>query len=346
MGLRRRLLICYLGGAAPLKLTWLSVLHTVFGGSVTVGTALIYTIISDVLPKHERLAFFFQVTAATIATQFLGSLISAALMLWDPWIPMLLGLGIEFLGILALLFIPETLSYDDSSVSPTPDSTSALSTPTTLISRPSLWRKVSARAHRSLSFLTSDIRILLIVSTFHVHMLFNNRDVMLQHISARYNITLAYATALVSIRSGLAFLLCVIVLPIVNLYSRNRFGSQLSDLVLTRISAVFLSVGFLGVGLAPNLPLLIAGLVINSLSWGLFSFLRSLSTSLVEAHHVARLNSLIGVIDTAGLMVGSPLLAILFTWGMDLHGQWSGLPFLVCAGVVAILTLILTRVSV
>lgn len=47
-------LICYLGAELPLKLTWFSALHTIFGGSVTVATALIYTIISDIVPGSER----------------------------------------------------------------------------------------------------------------------------------------------------------------------------------------------------------------------------------------------------------------------------------------------------
>lgn len=47
-------LICYLGGSVPLRFSWLSSLHTIFGGSVTVGTALIYTILSDVLAEQQR----------------------------------------------------------------------------------------------------------------------------------------------------------------------------------------------------------------------------------------------------------------------------------------------------
>ncbi len=46
--------ICYMGGALPLEMTWLSALHTIMGGSVTVATALIYTVISDVVSKGER----------------------------------------------------------------------------------------------------------------------------------------------------------------------------------------------------------------------------------------------------------------------------------------------------
>jgi hypothetical protein len=46
--------ICSLQGAVPLRWTWLSAIHTVAGGSVTVATALIYTILSDVLPLGTR----------------------------------------------------------------------------------------------------------------------------------------------------------------------------------------------------------------------------------------------------------------------------------------------------
>lgn len=61
---------------------------------------------------HRRVAIFFQVLTATITTQFLGSLMSAALMTWNPWIPMLLGLAIELAAIATLLFIPETKNYN------------------------------------------------------------------------------------------------------------------------------------------------------------------------------------------------------------------------------------------
>lgn len=47
-------LICSFGGALSLRLTWLSAIHTALGGSLSVGVALIYTIISDVAPEGER----------------------------------------------------------------------------------------------------------------------------------------------------------------------------------------------------------------------------------------------------------------------------------------------------
>ena len=47
-------LLCWFGGAIPLRLAWLSAIHTALGGSASVGVALIYTIISDVAPEGKR----------------------------------------------------------------------------------------------------------------------------------------------------------------------------------------------------------------------------------------------------------------------------------------------------
>lgn len=47
-------LICALGGVVPLRWTWLSAIHTAGGGSVAGATALVYTIISDVVPVSGK----------------------------------------------------------------------------------------------------------------------------------------------------------------------------------------------------------------------------------------------------------------------------------------------------
>ncbi|KAF5973493.1 major facilitator superfamily transporter [Fusarium bulbicola] len=46
-------LVCFFDGVIPLRWSWLSALHTVLGGSVTVATALTYTIIFDVVPEND-----------------------------------------------------------------------------------------------------------------------------------------------------------------------------------------------------------------------------------------------------------------------------------------------------
>lgn len=292
---------------------------------------------------------FFQVQATYITTQFLGSLLSAALMIWSPWVPMLLGLSVEFVSIIILPTIPETLHYNDqhSASPPSPDPTAATpDNPLDDAAKSRQWHAILRSARNSVSFLTSDKRILQVIAAFFVHMLFANRDVMLQYISSRYHVSLAYATTLIAVRSGLVLLLFVVLLPTINFYSRRRFGPRRSDLFLARTSGAIFVLSFLGVGLAPKLPFLVSALVLDAFGWGFFSFLRSLATSLVEAHHVARLNSFIGVLDTIGLMIGSPLLAALFAKSLELGGIWLGLPFLFDACLVAAATLMLVIVVV
>ena len=288
-----------------------------------------------------RVNIFFQLVAANYTTQFLGSLLSAALMRWNPWISMILGLAVELIAVGLVLFIPETLGYNES-LSPRSTCSSRMSTS---FMKP-IWTHLPHLAYTSISFLVSDARIVLISSAFVVHMLFLNRDILLQYISTRYSTTLAQATVLISIRSGLILMLCLMILPATNIFFRHRFGPNRADLLLSRASAALIALSFLIIGLAPNLLLLISALVINSLGWGFFSFLRSLLTSLVEAHHLARLNTLIGIFNTVGLMIGSPLLAMLFKKGLELGGIWSGLPFIVCAGVVGIIGVILAAVRI
>lgn len=291
----------------------------------------------------SRATIFFQVIAVSFITQFLGPLISAALMDRNPWIPLLLGLAVELVALGLIAFIPETLNYSES-LSPISTRSSAAST--TSVKPARTCRSQLHLAHGSISFLISDVRVVLILSAFTVHMLLLNRDVLLQYISTRYQTSLALATVIISIRSGLILLLCLIVLPATTLFFRRRFGPKWSDLLLSRASAYLIALGFLMIGLAPNRPLLIFALVINSMGWGLFTFLRSLLTSLVEAHHVARLNTFIGVFDTIGYMIGSPLLAMFFRTGLELRGVWSGLPFLFYAAIVAMIGMTLSGIKI
>ncbi|KAL9012459.1 MAG: hypothetical protein Q9173_002775 [Seirophora scorigena] len=229
----------------------LLLIHTALGGSVTVATALIYTTISDVTPEDKRATIFFQVVAASFITQFLGPLLSAALMERSPWIPMILGLAVELIAVGLISLIPETLNYGGS-LAPESTSSSARSIMRTNLS--GTWRSLPQLAHDSISFLFSDIRVVLILSTFVLHMLLQNRDVLLQYISTRYQTTLALATVYISIRSGLILLLCLIFLPATNLLFRRRFGSKRSDLLLSRASAALIALGFLMIGPHSSAP--------------------------------------------------------------------------------------------
>ncbi|KAF5632992.1 major facilitator superfamily transporter [Fusarium sp. NRRL 25303] len=65
----------------------------------------------------------------------------------------------------------------------------------------------------------------------------------------------------------------------------------------------------------------------------------------VTQSEVAMLNSIIGGFDTLGLTVGSPLLASLFSRGIEMKGFWFGLPFLFSGFTVLVIVLFLSQVN-
>ncbi|QDS76985.1 hypothetical protein FKW77_005832 [Venturia effusa] len=338
-------IICYFGLLVPLELVWISSLHTIIGGSGSVAAAMLYTIISDVTPEAGRVTVFLRVQAASIATQVCAPILSAALMNWNPWVPMLSGLVIMVIPLILALYLPETMNYNTR----TPVAETISSSSSTISAKPDpLIKKAFHTIGSSLSFLGSDVRILLILPAFFLHMLILNRDILLQYISARFDISIASATALVSIRSGLILFSLLLFLPAMSKLLRQslQFSSQKSDLVLAQGSTIIMSLGFLMIALAPTIPLLMVAMTLNSFGWGLALFLRSLMTSLVEEHHIARLNTLVGVVDTMGFLVGSPFLAWAFGKGLELGGWLTGLPFLICAGALAVVVVFQAGINV
>jgi MFS family permease len=288
---------------------------------------------------------FFRLSAASVTTQFLGPLLSAYLMRRSPWLPMLLGLGVQILPIVLAFFIPETLNYNETAPEELIPSSSSSSCSS---KEASIWKKSRDALKDSFSTLSSDSRMFYLMPAFCLHMLLINRDVLRQYISTRYHISISTATVLLSVRSGLIMLLCLFLLPAINHLFRKHWNipPKRSDLLLSRFSCLAMALGFLLIALAPSIPLLVAAMVVNTFGWGLILFLRSLIISLVEPHHIARVNTFVGIFDTAGLMIGSPGLAWLFEKGVEIGGMWIGLPFLVCAGAVAIVAIVLSGISI
>jgi MFS-type transporter involved in bile tolerance (Atg22 family) len=66
---------------------------------------------------------------------------------------------------------------------------------------------------------------------------------------------------------------------------------------------------------------------------GYLPALRSYMTSLVPRDETALLFTMIGVFESVGALIGSPLLALAFSAGISKGGMLTGLPFF-CAAVI------------
>jgi MFS family permease len=119
------------------------------------------------------------------------------------------------------------------------------------------------------------------------------------------------------------------------------------DLWLARASCVLATFGAFTIGLAGEPAVMSVGLGLMTLGSGYNLVVRSLLASTVEKNHVGTMYTVIGTIETVGILVSGPLLAITFRVGMEVDGGWLGLPYIV-AGLLlslAAVTVCLVRVS-
>lgn len=100
------------------------------------------------------------------------------------------------------------------------------------------------------------------------------------------------------------------------------------DLWLSRWSGGVLILADLVIAFSSSPTVFGAGLVLLSGGCGLVPLLRSLLNAQVEPHHVGILNTLLGFLDTLGLMVAAPVFSESLHKGIELGGAWIGLPFL------------------
>lgn len=334
------LFVCWFWQSFDIRWTWISATAGAFAGCSPIISALFFVVIADVTPQAERAGVFLRVGAANVLPDILMPLISAWLMTYNPWIPSFIGSLVLGSSMLIVLLVPETLNLrhphgtPSSSHPPSPTS-ETLPNPPDPSSEPRIISfdypvRLLTGLRSASAFLWADWRVPVLVVPFLVHMLMSMlTSLLLQYFSKRYDLTFSQATLILTIRAGLNFALMFAGLPYAARLVTKRWQlcGQRKDLYLSRWSFVINVLGYLMLGASPTIATTIVSLVVLSGGIGAAMFVRSFLTSLVPAHHVARLYSLIGMVDTIGAMLGSPLTFALFKRGMALGGMGIGLPF-------------------
>ncbi|KAI7369903.1 MFS general substrate transporter [Hortaea werneckii] len=337
-------LVTWFWQAFDIRMTWLSALHALLGGGSVTVSGLIFVVFSDVVPEDHRAKTFLRVGASELAAKVVVPPISASLMTINPWIPSLIGTGLLIICFLAYGMVPETLNYYQPADHPSPSLPVPSSTETTQQRKPpssnnhpthhSTPRRPVHRLlhslHTATAFLTHDYRIPLLILPFIGHSLIaQTSQLLLQYTSKRYHLTFSQATLLTTILNAVKVLLLFALLPYASTLAMQyfRLSAQRKDLYLARASQGFVLVGWTLIGLSPNLACVVISMVVAALGQSTYLLIRSFLTSLVPADQIARVYSIVSLVDTVGTMLGSPLLAGLFGRGLALGGGWVGLPF-------------------
>ena len=184
---------------------------------------------------------------------------------------------------------------------------------------------------RSTSFLTKDISILLLLSTFFLSILGRSQiNLLLLYVSKRYQLPLSTASFAHSFFAAMNIVVLFLILPATSRYllTRLHFSPSTKDLSMAQVSITFLTLGSFVLGLSPSFAIMLVGLAAYSLGSGFNACCLSLVTSFIDPRYIARLYSIVLLVSTVGAFVGSPLLAGLFNAGLKIGPGWTGLPFL------------------
>ncbi len=270
--------------------------------------------------------------------------LAAFLMAKSPWIPLIMGLSGFLIGPGLLIFVPETLHLrprQTESATLTPDNASERSVSTidetdqqgfftTIIKQASNSLKES---YGSLYVLHSLPILLLLIPFLMQPLIAQSVSLSIRYVSNRFHWKLRQASFLLSLRAFINFALLLALLPGLSWYliKRLHFSATEKDLFLVRFSIIILVVGALLIGISPTIVGTIIGMIIFTLGTGTVALTRSLITSLVDQEHVGRLYAAIGLVETCGALAAGPMLAGLYTLGLQLQGPWVGLPFLAVA---------------
>lgn len=83
-----------------------------------------------------------------------------------------------------------------------------------------------------------------------------------------------------------------------------------------------------------------------TLGTGFSASVRSIVTLMVVPEHVPQLYTYIALSDTVGGLVAGPFLSLTFHFGLALGGAWLGLPFLVSASLLAMVSVLVFIVRI
>ncbi|KAH7409861.1 hypothetical protein DE146DRAFT_604896 [Phaeosphaeria sp. MPI-PUGE-AT-0046c] len=343
------LLICYFK-TLPLQWTWLSSAFFVIGGGPLVSVALALSMIADIAPPEKRTTIFLYLTASVLVAEMCAPLMAAKLMDRGDWLPLLLALGIQQVGICIAFFFPETLHLRDL---PEPRDNVDHSIELEPIKGGHFTLRAQLRNFRiAYTFLRSDFQLGLVVFSFMANRLGRQAMTLLvRYASKRYEWQIKDAAYLLSFRAAANLVAVAVFLPLVNWYLLKylRIPAHWADLWIARASIILTMISFFIMGIAAYPALLVIGLLVYNLGTGYNAAMRSVAIHVIGGQaspDVGKLMSTIAIVEAIGAMIAGPLLNQMFQWGMDLGSTWLGLPFLASVLVLAVMTVLTFMISV
>jgi len=134
------------------------------------------------------------------------------------------------------------------------------------------------------------------------------------------------------LRAGVNLAALAFVLPAFSSLLMKKMDEASKDKRIAQFAGIFLAFGSAVMGLSSTWGLMSVGQIFYALGLVLPVPMRSLITGMVEQQHLATLYTALSVTSYSGMIIGRPLFAVIFGWGLRIGGGWIGLPFIVASG--------------
>lgn len=338
-----------LGQRISIYVILISPAFAIVGGGSTVLVSAIYSVVADVVSEADRylhpgyksqtrltctrVSAFLTVSLGSLVGSLFGPLTASSLMKTSsPWTPIALSLLILLLAIGVMVFIPETLparKHEEDWDMSRDDSLYGVINSYVWEFKDQINEAVSMVKQPSLS-------LILFAFLCPVPVGIATSSLFIQYVSKRFDWSMAAAGYLLSVRSMVNIFVVLLVIPglsklLVSGVFVKGFSAGEKDRLLAQISAFALAAGFLLLA-GTNMPIVITGLIVKTLGAGLPSLCRSLAAYHTNVQNTSKLQTVIGITETVGLLVAAPALAWMFSIGMKFGGVWMGLPYVVMSG--------------
>ncbi|KAL5614413.1 hypothetical protein BROUX41_004518 [Berkeleyomyces rouxiae] len=335
--------ICAFPGVVNLRLIWTCSLFGFLGGGIAMFPTMLYTIVADVCNPSERSMAFSYLGASLMSGSLIGGGITFYLVRIGTWVSIYTGIFIMAMLSVFGYCMPETRPPEDlapePAVKPEPTSTHLqdfLASARTDLNRCREFLHLLATRERQVG--------LMLISTVLVTF-GDSQVVLLQFVTNKFEWSWGKAGLLVSVQSACSLALLLLILPTATNLLLGIVGPRTKDLILARVSMVFKIIGICVVARASQSVFLFGGVALSAFGFGYSIFVRGLMTSMVP-HNNAVLYSVIGFLESIGIVLASPVMGALYRLGLKMGGSWVGLPFLLAAGLYVGALVIVSNIGV
>lgn len=272
------------------------------------------------------------------------ALASALMTHTGPWTVMFCAVALVVVFAGGILLVPETVQSKTISGASTPGH----------VTFRSRWLQSFNQLKASLGVLTKPSILLLLTDFLSLPIIMCTLQFLSQFTSKRYHIPIAETGYIQSVYGIAHIVVVLLVVPCASVIVTKPWvpaflrvsNEKRRDLRFARWSFAAAMAGTFILGISPELPGFIVGLLVMALGSGAGSFVKSIASMLIDPEHRSGFFSLMGISMIASDTWTNPMLAGLFSLGMHLGGEWVGLPYFGVSFICVILMCIMMFVRI